>query len=216
MNEGHQPRIYQWVLLALAVIIFVTLTISVVTDSGWLQTFDHTITRSIRFFQAPWKTLIITWYTTFFNTVPLLIILAVGLVILLIEHYYREALFFFVTPVAGMAINHVIKSLIARPRPQMDVLMYYGGYSFPSGHASSAALILGSIMILISSLVIVRWQRWTINIILLVLILAVGYSRIYVGVHYPSDVLAGFCLGYIVLFIGQTAFGFQWVRPRRS
>lgn len=180
MNEGHQPRIYQWVLLALAVIIFVTLTISVVTDSGWLQTFDHTITRSIRFFQAPWKTLIITWYTTFFNTVPLLIILAVGLVILLIEHYYREALFFFVTPVG------------------------------------SAALILGSIMILISSLVIVRWQRWTINIILLVLILAVGYSRIYVGVHYPSDVLAGFCLGYIVLFIGQTAFGFQRVRPRRS
>jgi undecaprenyl-diphosphatase len=117
--------------------------------------------------------------------------------------------FFLFTPVLGTILNSVIKALVKRPRPSFDPLMHYGGYSFPSGHSSGAVLVLGCVMVLISSFMIKRQRCYVINIVIFIFILLVGYSRIYVGVHYPSDVLAGFCLGYIVVFVGQTVFGYH-------
>lgn len=209
MQNGRRPNGWQWATFLLALVIFVAVTIGVVTDASWIKSFDQSIVKLVRFPQNPSETLIITWYTTFFNTVPTQIMVIIGASIFFIERYYKAALFFFLTPELGFGINKIIKAIVQRPRPQFDQLMHYGGYSFPSGHAIASTLILGCIIVMICGFVTSKWYRRTINSILMVMILLVGFSRIYVGVHYPSDVLAGFCLGYIILFVSQTIFGFH-------
>ncbi|BAP85363.1 membrane-associated phospholipid phosphatase [Paucilactobacillus hokkaidonensis JCM 18461] len=211
MNAAHRLSRSQTVLFIIACAVFVTLFSGVSLHASWVKSFDMTLIRQIRFPQTDWKSMLLTWYTTFFNTLPMSVIVVIGTIIFAIEHRTTTALFFILIPSIGSLVNAGIKHIVARPRPNVDQLMHYGGYSFPSGHAIGATLILGAVIVLVQYYVILRWQRWLTNTILLIMIILVGYSRIYVGVHYPSDVVAGFCLGYIILMLGQMAFGLRKV-----
>ncbi|HJF54104.1 MAG TPA: phosphatase PAP2 family protein [Limosilactobacillus coleohominis] len=106
----------------------------------------------------------------------------------------------------GVVLNRVIKLLIQRPRPTTNLLMHYSSYSFPSGHSSAAALVLGCLILLTWRVVRRNWIKVTITTILVMLVLAIGFSRVYVGAHYPSDVLAGWCLGTSVVTGFQLLF----------
>ena len=94
-----------------------------------------------------------------------------------------------------------LKILIARPRPSGEWLTFATGFSFPSGHAMMCTVLFGFLIYLI--LVEVKHPIWRIggSLLLTLLILLIGFSRIYLGVHYISDVLAGFLLGLICLGI---------------
>lgn len=211
MHAAHRLSRVQTVLFIIACAVFVTLYSGVSLKAGWVKSLDLNLIHQIRLPQTAWKSMLLTWYTTFFNTLPMTVIVIIGSVIFALERRTAAALFFILVPGIGSLINHFIKNMVARPRPTIDQLMHYGGYSFPSGHAIGAALILGAVIVLVQYYVIVRWQRWLTNTILLIMIILVGYSRVYVGVHYPSDVLAGFCLGYIILMLGQMIFGLRKV-----
>ncbi|KIS03351.1 phosphatase PAP2 family protein [Paucilactobacillus wasatchensis] len=211
MGASHRLSKSQTILVLIAVALFILLYGGVQQDANWVQSFDFTLIHWIRFPQTNWESLLLTWYTTFFNTIPMMVIVVIGTIIFAIDHRNNSALFFILVPAVGSLINTGIKNIVRRPRPNFDLLMHYGGYSFPSGHAIGATLVLGSIIVLVQYNIVIRWQRWVTNFILLLLILLVGYSRVYVGVHYPSDVVAGFCLGFIILMLGQMAFGFRKV-----
>lgn len=77
--------------------------------------------------------------------------------------------------------------------------MCYSGFSFPSGHSLTAVLIFGAIMIITSRWIHHQGWQYLIDGILIVLILMIGFSRVFVGAHYPSDVLAGWSLGVAIL-----------------
>lgn len=211
MNAAHRLSRVQTVLFIIACAVFITIYGGVSLHAEWVKLFDQTLIHQIRFPQSDWKSMLLTWYTTFFNTLPMAIIVVCGSIIFVLEHRTKTALFFMLVPGLGSLFNRLIKNIVARPRPTIDQLMHYGGYSFPSGHAIGATLTLGAIIILVQYYVILRWQRWVTNTVLVLMIVLVGYSRIYVGVHYPSDVVAGFCLGYIILMLGQLIFGFRKV-----
>ncbi|WP_137598113.1 phosphatase PAP2 family protein [Paucilactobacillus kaifaensis] len=211
MSAVHRLSRVQTVLFIIACAIFITIYSGVNLNADWVKSLDMNLIQQIRFPQTDWKSMLLTWYTTFFNTLPMTIIVIIGSIIFALEHRINATLFFLLVPGIGSLINHFIKAIVARPRPTLDQLMHYGGYSFPSGHAIGATLILGSVIVLVQYYVIVKWQRWLTNTILILMIILVGYSRVYVGVHYPSDVLAGFCLGYIFLMLGQMIFGLRKV-----
>lgn len=113
---------------------------------------------------------------------------------------------------AGMLIP-LFKLLYGRVRPGLPHLVEAGGYSFPSGHATGALLIFGSLLIVASQRLDKGWQKVLIQTSLIALIILVGLSRIYFGVHYPSDVLAGYALAYGVLnliYPTYMFFRFKW------
>ena len=93
-------------------------------------------------------------------------------------------------------INIFLKGYYGRERPSAEHLVEVSYLSFPSGHAMSAAAFYGFLIYLCLRYVKSLWLKLLISLICFLLILSIGLSRIYLGVHYPSDVLAGFLGGF--------------------
>ena len=98
-------------------------------------------------------------------------------------------------------INIVLKNFFLRPRPNEFRLIEETGYSFPSGHAMASTAFYGLLIYIVHEKVENKILRNTICIMLGLLILLISISRIYVGVHYTSDVIAGTCfsIAYLIL-----------------
>jgi undecaprenyl-diphosphatase len=162
--------------------------------------------------------------TTFFLVItefgfPVLwaLALGVGLYFLWKRQRFRLAIWL-VALAGGQVLNFLLKGLFARPRPSFsDPLATALYYSFPSGHAMMSLIVYGLIAYFIYSGLPQRWQRVLITSALLVLVFLIGLSRLYLGVHYLSDVLAGFAAGLLWLSFCITAANFlhEW-RARRT
>lgn len=94
--------------------------------------------------------------------------------------------------------NWLIKQLVQRPRPGVLRLVEESGYSFPSGHSCCSMAFYGLLAIILLARLRGEKRKW-IATGLGLLVLAIGLSRVYVGVHYASDVLAGWCGGFVWL-----------------
>ena len=118
---------------------------------------------------------------------------------------------------AGL-LNGGVKSFYARIRPdQIDHLIEQGGYSFPSGHSMGSMIIYGGILFIILRYIKSKrrklgFEKWVLGLLFGLLILAIGLSRIYLGVHYPSDVIGGFSLGFSWLLFSIGLLGLRFTR----
>jgi hypothetical protein len=100
-------------------------------------------------------------------------------------------------------INQAIKHIVRRPRPNVLRLVEESGYSFPSGHSMVSMAFYGIVIYLVYKNVSNKYLKWLLITLLSLLILSIGFSRIYVGVHYFTDVAGGFLLGlaYLIIYI---------------
>ena len=106
-----------------------------------------------------------------------------------------------------------LKHLYQRPRPEILHLVEEEGFSFPSGHSLAVTLLIGSLIIIVGQRVKDRTVKLILQILLGIYLVSVIISRVYLGVHYPSDVLASLCLGLGILFIEFPFYDklrFQW------
>ena len=95
----------------------------------------------------------------------------------------------------------MLKNIVQRPRPLEYRIIDETGYSFPSGHSMVSAAYYGFIIYLIYKMVENKKIKWTLITILSLLVISIGISRIYLGVHYTSDVIAGFLISISFLVI---------------
>ena len=110
---------------------------------------------------------------------------------------------------AGSALlPFVVKLIVARPRPTIGNLSHLSSLSFPSEHTTQAAAIYLAIAIMLSQTLARGWREAAIAISV-VIALAVAWSRVYLGLHYPTDVAAGLVLGW-----GWGLLVFHWARPK--
>jgi len=130
-------------------------------------------------------------WLTHFGSWPLLVLLSLVFGAL----WGRGPALFLLAAMAGAGLwSTLLKALVQRARPSIiEPLVHYADASFPSGHASLAAAFYGALGILLARR-LARRLLWIIALALTVLI--VGFSRVYLGAHYPSDVLAGYALGF--------------------
>ena len=100
-------------------------------------------------------------------------------------------------------VNFTIKQIIQRPRPVGHRIIDESGYSLPSGHSMVSMAFYGFLIYLIYKNMKNKYLKTALIILLTLLIISIGVSRIYLGVHYVSDVLAGFlvAIAYLVIFI---------------
>ncbi len=100
-------------------------------------------------------------------------------------------------------LNQLLKNILQRPRPNEFRIVEETGYSFPSGHSMASMAFYGYLIYLIYKYVKNKYLKWTLIVLLGILICTIGISRIYLGVHYTSDVLGGFLISisYLVIYI---------------
>ncbi len=115
-------------------------------------------------------------------------------------------------PVTAVIVFNVVKQLVHRARPVGGLLLRAATYSFPSGHSVVSAAAFGSLAWVLARESILSWRVATLLAVLCPLL--IGVSRIYLGVHWATDVLGGWCLGFAIaaLWIG----GYERVRGRAS
>ena len=103
-------------------------------------------------------------------------------------------------------INQILKHIFKRSRPTEFRIIDESGYSFPSGHSMVSMAFYGYLIYLVYKNIKNKYLKWILIIVLSILIILIGISRIYLGVHYTSDVLGGYLLSvsYLVLFIHIT------------
>lgn len=109
---------------------------------------------------------------------------------------------FFTLTIVTKVINHIIKIIVKRERPNvLTSISVESGYSFPSAHTMISTVFYGFIIYLIMKNVKNKKIKNIFIISLFIIIFLIGISRIYLGVHYATDVIFGFIFGFIILFI---------------
>ena len=141
-------------------------------------------------------TFIMLFITNFCN--PIILIL-LSLVILLICKDKKMGLIIMINLLVSILLNIIFKGIIQRDRPLEDFLITESGYSFPSGHSMVSMAYYGLIIYFIYKKVEDKRVRNVLMILIGLLILAIGFSRIYLGVHFASDVIGGFLISIIYL-----------------
>ncbi|MFH0820130.1 MAG: LssY C-terminal domain-containing protein [bacterium] len=138
------------------------------------------------------------------------IIVSLGFIILIILWLLgkkRMAMFFTYGVVSGFLAFALFKLLLHRTRPNIGFsLIPQNGYSFPSGHAVLSVIFYGMIGYGIIKISKKRWQKFLVITLAFLLIFLIGFSRLYLGVHWTSDVVAGWSIGFSILVLLITFF----------
>ena len=188
----------RWCLLFICLIIFIVLLENIFDNE--IDIFDTTIYNTISLVKTDVTTNILKIITQFGSAKILIFIALISLIV--IKNKKIGTVISLNLAIVGL-LNYVLKAIIQRPRPEGFRIVEETGYSFPSGHSMASMAFYGLIIYLIFKNVKNKVTKITICTILSLLIIGIGISRIYLGVHYASDVIAGFVLSiaYLVVYI---------------
>ena len=165
-------------------------------SGGHTQAFDDAVLRWMQRHQTPWVqglmlevTMLGTWI------VVLSIVSIAGLFLWLTDHRY-SAVLLLVATAGGIGLNNILKVGFSRPRPHIfEWGTTAATWSFPSGHAMSATVVYVTVAYLAARLQKRHVARLATLAVAAVMVAMICFSRLYLGVHYPSDVLAGVIIG---------------------
>ncbi|HWI47872.1 MAG TPA: phosphatase PAP2 family protein [Rummeliibacillus sp.] len=155
--------------------------------------FDQTIISFIQGLESPLLTLIMKFFT-YLGSFPVVMVLfiVVSYYLYIVLKHRAEFLLFATVLIGTVILNGILKQLFHRARPDFHRLIEAGGYSFPSGHAMSAFSFYGIVAFLLWRHIPNRLGRTALILVSIIFILMIGISRIYLGVHYPSDIVGGY------------------------
>ena len=187
----------RWILALFCVIIFLDLLEDVLNNE--IMNFDSIVYNFIISFKSNSLTNIFKFITFFGSSIPLI---SICIISFLFIKNKKIPIYISVNLVVTAISNFLLKNIIRRNRPVGYRLVEETGFSFPSGHSMASMAFYGLIIYLVFKYVKNKYTKIALCTFLSILIVSIGISRIYLGVHYASDVLAGFMISllYLTLF----------------
>ena len=185
--------------LAFAALGFIRIAEAVTGDALIVQV-DMAVANALHEAATPAGIAFMSFYTFLGGGTALTVLALVVTVALVLRRQRVLAIGWFVTAAGGAALNGGLKALFERPRPSFaEPIHVTGGWSFPSGHSMGTFIIIGMLAYLIFIHVRSRGLRLLLVAVTMVWVTLMGFSRMYLGVHYLSDVVAGFAAGTVWL-----------------
>jgi undecaprenyl-diphosphatase len=167
-----------------------------IVRGGATQRFDERVLDWLSGFRGPFLDEAALEITSLGNGIVLIALVLVASVFLWQTNHRWSVYLLIIAALGGKFLNTVLKQYFDRPRPTIvDHIDVVHSMSFPSGHAMSSLVVYGSVAYLVARLEPTPGLRRTTWTLAALVILGIGLSRMYLGVHYPSDVIAGFAAG---------------------
>jgi undecaprenyl-diphosphatase len=201
----------RWSLLAalgtLALGVFVKLTTEL--REGDLQRIDQRLLDRVIAHRIPRLNGCALDLTALGSPTVLTLIVLIALFFLLVAHDYRDALQLVLAAAGGGLCSELLKRLLERPRPSaLFRLAEVTSFSYPSGHSSASATVYLTLALVLSRRLPSPAGRLGLFVIALTLTAAIGLSRAYLGVHFPSDIAAGLSFGWSCALLISAAFSY--------
>lgn len=210
--------------LSLSLLLALVAAISVLVFFGWLtdevlegdtRAFDEATRLAVHQLASPTLTTIMRGISFFGGTMFLFCATTIIVVCFIVRKWKREAILLAVTMIGASLLNTTLKLAFKRVRPEPFFnLATPKSWSFPSGHSLASFCFFGALAAIVNARIKSRGLRTAIWIAAVVIILLIGLSRIYLGVHYATDVIAGFTAALI--WIGAVKFVEEQLVKRRK
>jgi membrane-associated phospholipid phosphatase len=183
-------------LLVGALVVFGVLAEEIAT-SGPIVTLDHDVDDSLHEEATPWVTTVMEGCSRMGSTQALVLVTLLATLALLLRRNWAEAALIAAALAGAKLVDALLKADFHRPRPAFadPVVPLASGYSFPSGHATASMAVYGAVAFILVRHLRSRRTRVAAMVIPALLVTAIGFSRLYLGEHFLSDVLAGYCVG---------------------
>lgn len=167
--------------------------IALLVSDKKIAVFDSTIISIIQGLESPAITSLMKFFTFIGAGFPSIFLSVIVLFFLYkVLHHRRELILFLWAVIGSALLNEALKLIFHRARPTLHRIVNANGFSFPSGHSMAAFSLYGILAFLLWRHIPSSLGRGILIICSTVMIMAIGISRIYLGVHYPSDVIGGF------------------------
>jgi len=163
----------------------------------WPFVFDRAIIVGLRDWGGPsWLPKVAADVTALGGGVILTIVVLLATGLLAVQRLWLSAAATLAASISGGLVVSLVKTEVARPRPDLvDHLVQVSNMSFPSGHSANSAIVYLTLAGLASQVTVSAAARRYILVMAIIMVGAIGCSRVYLGVHWPSDVLAGWSFG---------------------
>lgn len=204
MKEKDYKKFFRGFLLSLCITIFLIITFFVIKYDNLVM--DQSIYNFFYNFSSSQATVIFLIITFLASKEFIILMCLIFILISLIKRKYQTSFLIILNIVISLLLNQTFKAIIRRERPFELMIVNESGYSFPSGHSMTALIFYGYFIYLTWESNLKKTSKILITILNIILILLVGISRIYLGVHYPTDVIGAYFLGlfYLILYINIT------------
>lgn len=195
-------------LISCLLIIFVLAQLSDEVLDQEAFAFDQTILLGIHQFANPTLDRLMLTITSLGNPLAVVAIPAITFAILLWRRYYQEAKIFVIDCLGGVVLSNGLKLVFSKPRPNLwQSAVEETSFSYPSGHALGSTILYGFLAYILAT----RYPQLAVLIytFAVLLIAAIGLSRLYLGVHWPTDIIAGYSIGFLWVMFCVTMLKLQ-------
>ncbi len=194
--------------------VFIDIAAALKEKSPTVQRIDAAVYEWFGSRRTPFASALFVAITTFGGVVGMGALVVTVLAVLMARRRFRWAAYLAITSAGGAVLNQSLKLHYLRQRPELSAAVLDAmGYSFPSGHAMGGTIILGALAYLAARSIREWRNKSAVLAALATLALAIGVSRLYLGVHWTSDVGAGFAAG--LLWVSAMTTGYELFRYYR-
>ncbi|MBR3362297.1 MAG: phosphatase PAP2 family protein [Bacilli bacterium] len=208
---AYVKKYLKWIILGIFVFIFAFVVHELL--SGSLSGFDNIVYSFIIGFKSSFLTYFFL-FISFMASPPTLVV--ISLLLFIIFKNKKYGLLSFCNLIFIVLLNQALKLFFSRERPFAWMIVNEDGFSFPSGHAMVSSAFYGIVIYLIWKTNVSKKRKIILTSVLSLLILLIGISRIYLGVHYASDVIAGFTLSLSYVIIATSLIDYYLSKRKKA